>query len=73
MKKISSFLVATSAALFATNAVAGGMAAPIIEPEPMVVAGPTSSSNGGLLILLLLGLTVAAVAGGSTDGTDSEN
>ena len=73
MNKITTFLAASSVALFATNAVAGGMDAPIIEEEPMVVAAPSSSSNGGLLILLLLGLTVAAVAGGGTaDTTEPE-
>lgn len=73
MKKITSFVMAALTAVSATTAVAGGIEPTPVEPEPTVVAGPTSSSSGGLLILLLLGVTLAAVAGGGgTDGTNEE-
>ena len=74
MKKITSFVMAALTAVSATTAFAGGIEPVAVEPEPepTVVAGPTSSSSGGLLVLLLLGVTLAAVAGSGTDGTNEE-
>ncbi len=69
MKKITAFVMAALTAVSATSAVAGGIDPIAVEPEPTVVAGPTSSSSGGLLVLLLLGVALAAVAGGGTDDT----
>jgi hypothetical protein len=72
MKKITSFVMAALTAVSATSAFAGGIEPVEVEPQPEVVAGPTSSSSGGLLVLLLLGVTLAAVAGGGSDGTTEE-
>lgn len=61
MKKITAFVLAASMTVAATGAFAGGMADPVVEPEPMVVAGG-SSSNGGTVVLLLLGAVLVAAA-----------
>jgi hypothetical protein len=62
MKKISALALAAS--LAASTAFAGGPVIIPVEPEPVVVVGPTSSINGGivvpLLLLLLVGAAVAA-------------
>ncbi|MBO6852600.1 MAG: hypothetical protein JJ872_02420 [Marivivens sp.] len=51
------------AALFigvASAAVAGGMAAPVIEMDPVVIEEATSSSDAGLIIPLILIALIAA-------------
>ena len=58
MKKVA---LAAALSLAATSAFAGGLDAPIIEPE--IIVEDTGSSGGGLLIpILLLVLIGAAVA-----------
>jgi hypothetical protein len=57
MKLLKAAAVAT---LVAGPVFAGGMAAPIIEPEPIAEAVKTSSSSGGILIPLLLVVLLAA-------------
>lgn len=52
--------VLASVALMAGPALAGGMAEPIMEDEPVVEAA--SASNAGIVIPLLLLLLVAAAA-----------
>lgn len=59
MKKIA---LAAALSLAASNAFAGGMAAPVVEPAPVVAETHQSSSAGGLVVPLLLLLVVAAVA-----------
>ncbi len=54
------FLSAAMVALTATAGLAGGMAAPVMESEPVVEQA--ASSNGGIVILLLLLLFIAAAA-----------
>ena len=56
MKKIA---LAAALSLAASTAFAGGLAAPIVEPE--VVKAQTSSS-GGILVPLLLLVVIAAAA-----------
>lgn len=62
MKKITALVLAGS--LASSTAFAGGPIIVPVEPEPVVVVGPTSSINGGivvpLLLLLLIGAAVAA-------------
>jgi len=58
MKKLA---LAAALSLAATSAFAGGMADPVMEPEP-VVEEASSSSAGGLIVPLLLLVLVAAVA-----------
>ena len=70
MKKIVSFTLAAMTALSVSAAYAGGLAEPVQEPEPIVVAGATSSINSDLLILLLLGVAAAAALASSTSGTN---
>lgn len=62
MKKIATLALVLG--LTASSALAGGYVAPVVEAEPVMVAGP--SSNMGLLIpaILLIGL-IAAVASDS--------
>lgn len=55
MKKIA---LATALTLAATSAFAGGIAEPVMEPEP--VAKEASSSAGGIVVPLLVLLLVAA-------------
>lgn len=59
MKKIA---LAAALSVAATSTIAGGLAAPIVEPE--VVEAQASSSSAGLivplLVLLLVGAAVAA-------------
>jgi hypothetical protein len=57
MKK---FALAAAFTLAATSAFAGGMAEPVMEPEP--VAKQASSSAGGIVVPLLVLLLVAAAA-----------
>lgn len=61
MKKIA---LAAALSLAASNAFAGGMAQPIVEPAPVVAETHTNSSSGGgyLIPLLLLVVVAAAVA-----------
>jgi len=62
MKKITALVLAGS--LASSVAFAGGPVIIPVEPEPVVVVGPTSSINGGivvpLLLLLLVGAAIAA-------------
>lgn len=66
MKKIAS--IAAILALSAGSALAGGLSAPVVEGEPVVVEDNASSGNGllvpGLLALALIGAAVAASDGG---------
>jgi hypothetical protein len=55
MKKIA---LAAALSVAASNAFAGGVAEPVMEPE--VVAAATSSSAAGIIVPLLLLLVVAA-------------
>lgn len=57
MKKIA---LAAALSLAASNAFAGGLVAPVVEPE--VVKAQTSSSSGILVPLLLLVVIAAAAA-----------
>jgi hypothetical protein len=71
MKKIAS--IATIIALSAGSALAGGLSAPVIEGEPVVVEDRASSGNGllvpGLLALALIAAAVAASDGGGSSGS----
>ncbi|MGO4914577.1 hypothetical protein [Pseudogemmobacter sp. W21_MBD1_M6] len=58
MKKLALAAVLSAAA---TNAFAGNMAEPVMEPV-VVVEETSSSSAGGLLVPLMLVLAIAAVA-----------
>ena len=62
MKKITALVLAGS--LASSAAFAGGPVIIPVEPEPVVIVGPTSSINGGivvpLLLLLLVGAAIAA-------------
>ncbi|PKP74416.1 MAG: hypothetical protein CVT84_08565 [Alphaproteobacteria bacterium HGW-Alphaproteobacteria-6] len=66
MKKIAS--IAAILALSAGSALAGGLSAPVVEGEPVVVEDNATSGNGllvpGLLALALIGAAVAASDGG---------
>ncbi len=57
MKKLA---LAAALTVAATAAFAGGMEAPVMEPE--VVEAATSSSAGGIVVPLLLLLVIAAAA-----------
>ena len=57
MKKLA---LAAALSVAASNAFAGGMAEPVMEPE--VVEANTSSSAGGIIVPLLLLLVIAAAA-----------
>jgi hypothetical protein len=63
MKK---FLLGAFGGMFATSALAGGMAEPTMEPE--VVAAATSSSSAGIIVPILLILLIAAAASGGSSG-----
>lgn len=73
MKKIVS--LAAVLGLSASAALAGGLSAPVVEAEPVVVEDTASSGNGllvpGLLALALVGAAIAASSddGGSSSGT----
>ncbi len=64
MKKL---LPIALAAMFATPALAGSLAAPAMEPA--VIEAQTSSSAGGLLIPIFLLVLLAAAASGSSSYT----
>jgi hypothetical protein len=72
MRFTKALLAASVAAVLASQAVAGGFAPVVIEPEPVVVVEPTAprSTFGILLPLVLLGGLVAlAVANDDDDDT----
>jgi len=57
MKKIA---LAAALSLAATSVFAGGMAAPVMEPAPVVQEAKSASSSGGILVPVLILLLVAA-------------
>lgn len=60
MKKIA---LAAALSIAATHAFAGGMAAPMVEPEVVVEeTKAASSSSGGIIVPILVLLLVAAAA-----------
>jgi hypothetical protein len=62
-KKMKKIALAAALTVAASQAFAGGMAAPVMEETPIVAEVTNSgSSNGGLLIPLLLLLVLAAAA-----------
>ncbi len=65
MKKIA---LAVAGLFAATSAYAGGMSAPVMEMEPVVIEETTagSSSSAGLIIPLILIALVAAALSSST-------
>lgn len=72
MKKISSFVLASSLVLSSSAAFAGGLVDPIVEPVPVVVEENTSSS--ALPLWAIIGgvvLVGAALSGDS--GSDSNS
>jgi hypothetical protein len=66
MKKVMTIAVVLG--LSAGTAFAGGMSDPMVEGDPVVVAGPAGSGNGALIGGLLL-LGIAAAAASSSSGT----
>lgn len=70
MKKIATF--AAVLGLTASQALAGGYVAPVVEVEPVVVDTKPASSNAGLVIpaLLLIGIIAAASSSSSKDKTE---
>ena len=71
MRLTKALLAASVAAVLASQAVAGGFAPVVVEPEPVVVVEPEAprSTFGILLPLALLGGLVAlAVANEDEDG-----
>jgi C4-dicarboxylate transporter len=63
---VKKLVLAASIAVCSTNAFAGGLAEPTMEPA--VVIQKTSSSAGGILIPLLILILVAAAASSSGGG-----
>ncbi|WP_412564893.1 hypothetical protein [Thalassobius sp. MITS945101] len=59
MKKIA---LAAAFTVAATTAFAGGMDAPVMEPEVIVETAASSSSAGIIVPLVLLAIVAAAVA-----------
>ena len=68
MTKFATF--AAVLGLTASQALAGGYVAPVVEVEPVVVDTAPASSNAGIIIpaLLLLGV-IAAIASDDDDDT----
>ncbi|WP_210530868.1 hypothetical protein [Rubellimicrobium arenae] len=75
MRLTKALLAAAVAATLASQAVAGGFAPVVAEPEPTVVVEPTAprSTFGILLPLALLGGLVALAVAADEDDDSTEN
>ena len=74
MKLIKTTAIAAATALFASSAIAGGMAEPVMEMAPAVVVEEAqgSSTSAGLIIPLILIALIAAAASSSDTGVEED-